>query len=110
MEIFRQRHGLGQGRAWVGGHEIGYHKLPHPHLLVQLLIFCGKALIDRVLGLTHELQYRVADVLRRNLQLTGDMIFHQLPEEAVVLVGQQIVKPNAASDKNLFHPGRARSS
>ena len=90
----------------MGGHEIGHHKLPHAHFPVQLLVFCGEPLIDRVLGLAHELQHRVADMLRGHLQLTGDMVFHQLTEEAVVLVRQQIVKPDAAADKHLFHPGQ----
>ena len=44
-------------------------------------------------------------MLRGDLQLPGDVVLHQLPEEGVLGVGQKIVKANAAANEDLLDPG-----
>ena len=44
-------------------------------------------------------------MLRRHLQLPGDVVLHQFLEEGVLFVCQQIVEADAAADKDLLHPG-----
>ena len=44
-------------------------------------------------------------MFRRNLQLPGNVELHQLFEEGIFLVSQQIVKPNTAADEDLLHTG-----
>ena len=53
-------------------------------------------------GLAHHAQDLIGHVLRRDLQLAGDVIAHQLLEERIARVGQQIVEPDAAADKDLL--------
>ena len=56
-------------------------------------------------GLSHAAQHRVGDVLRGDLQLTGDVVADQLPKEGVLPVRKKIVEADAAADKDLLHPG-----
>ena len=53
-------------------------------------------------GLAHHAQDLIGHVLRRDLQLAGDVIAHQLLEKRIARVGQQIVEPDAAADKDLL--------
>ena len=55
--------------------------------------------------LAHFLKNMVGDVLRRDLELPGDVIAHQLPEKRLGSVRQQIVKADAAADKDLLDAG-----
>ena len=105
-DVLGQGDGVLQPGARVGGHEIGHHVLIEMHLGAELLIFFHEALVDRVPGLAHEVQHMVADVLRGHPELARDVVFHQLPEEGVVLVRQQVVEADAAADEDLFHPGQ----
>ena len=43
-------------------------------------------------------------MLRRDLELPGDMVLHQLLEKRRFMVGQKIVKPDTAADEDLFDP------
>ena len=54
--------------------------------------------------LAHILQHWGADMLRRDLELPGDMVLHQLLEKRRFMVGQKIVKPDTAADEDLFDP------
>ena len=44
-------------------------------------------------------------MLRRDLQLAGDVVAHELLEKRVGRVGQQVVKADAAADKDLLDAG-----
>ena len=44
-------------------------------------------------------------MLRRHLQLSADMMGHQLLEKALVRIRQQIIEPDPGADEHLFHPG-----
>ena len=101
---FRQLHRLAKGRAGVGGHEVGHQVLLQMVLLIQGKIPGGKLLVNGVFGLTHFGQNGVRHVLRGHLQLAGYVVLHQLPEEGIPLVRQDVVKANAAADEDLLHP------
>ena len=105
-QIFGQLDGLLQRGAGVAAHQIGHQVLLLAQLLVDLPVFAHKAVIHAAVRLAHQLQHRVGDVLGRHLQLAGHMVFHQLTEEGFVLVAEQIVKADAAADKDLFHSGQ----
>ena len=53
-------------------------------------------------GLAHHAQHLIGHMLRRDLQLAGNMIAHQFLEKRVARVGQQIIEPDAAADEYLF--------
>ena len=55
--------------------------------------------------LSHIAQDLIRNVLRRDLELAGDVVLHQFAQEGRILVGQQIVKADAAADEDLLHPG-----
>ena len=40
-----------------------------------------------------------------HLKLSAYVMFHQLSEKRIVLIRQQIVKPDSGTDKDLFYPG-----
>ena len=89
----------------MGGHEIGHHILFQTTLLVEPLVLGQELVVYRSGRLSHLLQHRVGNVFRSHLQLAGHMIFHQLFEKRVVLIGQQVVKANAGANEHLFHAG-----
>ena len=89
----------------MAGHEVGNQVLLQAILAAQGEILLHKPVVHRISGLAHPGKHRIGNVLRGNLQLTGHMILHQLPEEGLLLLCQQIVKANAAADKYLLDPG-----
>ena len=101
-QVLRQLHRVAERAAGVRGHEIRHDELLHVLLLVDLLILLKELEVDRMTRLSHLLQHMVGDVLRRDLELAGDVIAHQLVEKCLGLVGQQIVEADAAADKDLF--------
>ena len=104
-QVLRQLHSVAERAAGVRGHEIGHHELLHVLLLVDLFVFFEEPEVDRVARLAHFLKNMVGDVLRRDLELAGDVIAHQLVEKCLGLVGQQIVEADAAADKDLLDAG-----
>ena len=91
----------------MAAHEIGHHKLLFSQPFVEMLVLGKKPPVHLVGGLAHHVQHRVGDVLRRHLQLAGDMVLHQLPQEGAVLVAEQVVEADAAADEHLLHPRQA---
>ena len=59
-------------------------------------------LINGMAWLAHIVQHPVRDVLGRDLELAGDVVQDQLLQKGGIGVGQQIVKTDAAADKDLF--------
>ncbi len=104
-QIFCQRDGVFHCAAGVRGHEIRHQELVHTLLLVELRVFFGKTQIDAVLRLSHLLQNRIRYMLRRDLQLPGDVIAYQLLEKHVRGVREHVVKADAAADKDLLDAG-----
>ena len=88
----------------MAGHEVGDEILIHAVLPVQGKIFFHKLVVHRVPGLAHPGENRVGHMLRGDLQLTGNVVLHQLPEKGVLLIRQQIVEADAAADEHLFDP------
>ena len=101
-QVFGQPYGLFHRAAGVGRHEVGHDVLLHALLLVDPFVFLHKLLVYGVRGLAHHAQHLIGHVLRRDLQLAGDVIAHQLLEKRVARVGQQIVEPDAAADEDLL--------
>ena len=90
----------------MAGHEVGDKVLIHPILLVQGEILVHKFVVHGVPGLAHPGKNRIGNVLRGNLQLAGNVVLHQLLEEGILLVREQIVKADAAADEYLLNPGK----
>ena len=78
-----------------------------PYCRFRAKYFASKLVVDRVSGLAHLGENRVGHMLRGDLQLTGNVVLHQLPEKGVLLVRQQIVEADAAADEHLFDPRAA---
>ena len=68
--------------------------------LVKLFL---KALIRFDMRLAHFIQYRRRAMLRRNLKLTGYVIFYKLVYKLVALVLHKIIITYAGADEHLFH-------
>ena len=77
----------------------------HSVLPVQGKVFLHKPVVHRVPGFAHAAEHRVGYMLRGYLQLSGNVVLYQLPEEGVLFICQQIVKADAAADEDLLDPG-----
>ena len=104
-DVLRQFNGFLQGGAGMAGHKIRYKVLIHAVLLIQCEILVHKLIVHRVPGFSHPVQNCIGHMLRGHFQLAGNVELHQFLEEGVLLVRQQIVKPDAAADEYLLHPG-----
>ena len=76
-------------------HQIGHKILLAAQLFVDAGIPLAELLVHLEGRLTHVVQGVVAHVLRRDLQLTGDVILHQFAEKGIVLIVHQIIVPHA---------------
>ena len=56
--------------------------------------------------LAHFIEHGGAAMLRRNLELTRNMVFDKLAEKSVVFVFEHIVVTNPRTDENFFHAGQ----
>ena len=100
-----QGDGVVQGAAGMGGHEIGDQELVLPVLLVQTFVFLLELFISTDVGLAHGIQHMAHAVLGGHLQLSADVMLHQIGEELSAFVLQQIVEADARPDEDLFHAG-----
>ena len=88
----------------MAGHQIRHQILLRATLLVQLLVLPPELQKHVKVRLSHVVQYRADAVLRRHLQLSRDMVLHQLLKERPVLVLQHIVVPDAAPHEHPLDP------
>ena len=106
IKVLGQINGVFQGAARVAGHQIRHKILFLASLLAQLIELVLE-LIERLNGrLAHVGQRVGCAVFGRDLELTGDVVLHQLFKEGIVRVGHQIVEPDAAADKDLLDAGQ----
>ena len=89
----------------MGGHQIRDKVLLFPDLPVHFPEFFCKCFVDAVLRLAHEGEHRGGYVLRGHFQLAADMIPAEFAEKFPLPVGQQIIKPDAGTDKYLLYTG-----
>ena len=66
------------------------------------MVFIEKPFVYRDRRLAHIAEHRIDAVLRRHLELAGDVVLHKLREERAVLVAEDIVKPHAGAHKHLL--------
>ena len=104
-DVFCQLDGFLQGGAGMAGHQVGNEVLVHTVLLVESKILVHKPVVNCISGLAHFVQHHIGYVLRRHLQLAGNVILHQFFKEGILFVRQQIVKPDTATDKYFFDTG-----
>ena len=105
VEILRERHGVRERAAGVRAHEVRHDVLFLIILVVELAVFVHEALVRADVGLAHVVEHGVDAVLGRDLELTGDVIAHELAEERVVVVAEHIVVADAAAHEHLLHAG-----
>ena len=97
VEVFGQIDGILEGAARVTGHEVRHEVLLFARLPAQL--------VELILKLVEGLDRRLAHVgegvggavLRRNFQLAGNVVLHQLLKESVIGVGHQVIEADAAA-------------
>ncbi len=89
------------------GHQVGNQELLLAQPVIDLLILTAKPVIDCYLRLSHLFQHCIGNVLRRNLQLSADMVSAELPKKGLIGIVNQIIKANTRANKNLFHPGQS---
>ena len=89
----------------MAGHQIGHDVLLFPHLLIKTAVFFQKAAVNRIGGLAHHREHRIGDVLGRNLELSRDVMAHQLAQKGIVLIAEQVIEPDSAADKHLLDAG-----
>ena len=83
----------------MAAHQVGDEILLLAHGFCQLI----KALLERLIcfdmRLAHFIEHMIRAVLRCDLELSGDMIPHELAEKLVILVSHQIVIADAGADE-----------
>ena len=77
-------------------------------MLLANLLGDGKELTPKAFvhvkgGFAHASKHTVGTMLGSNLELTADVVTYQLAKEIILFVKHQIVKANAASNKDLFY-------
>src|SRR5574344_238950 len=77
--------------------------LLEPKLLINFCIFSGKLFVHFVRAFPHKAEHAVAYVFGRNFKLAGNVMFAQFAEKCSVFVHHQVIKPDAASDKNFLY-------
>ena len=96
----RKLHRFFKRTARVARHQVRYKVL----LLAALFRGCVeplfKLLVNLDMRLSHQVEYLIAGMLRSYLELTADMILHQLVQEVVVLVLEHVIV--ADSRMNIF--------
>ena len=105
LEALCQINSIPHGRARMAGHQIRHQILLLAKSRTKLEILFAEALVNAEMRFTHAIQYTVGAMLGRNLELTADMVTHQLAEKAVIPIRHQIVKSDTGTDKDLFHTG-----
>ena len=66
------------------------------------MVFIEKPFIYRDRRLAHIAEHRIDAVLRRHLELAGDVVLHKLRKERTVLIAENIVKPHAGAHEHLL--------
>ena len=87
----------------MGRHKIRKCVLLLPRLFVARIEAADKFLIYFVARFSHIGKHTVRNVLRRNAELTADVILYQLGKERLVFIGQDIVKTDARADEDFLH-------
>ena len=89
------------------GHEIRHDILLFSKVAVELHVFCHKAVIQRGGGLAHQPQHPVGHMLRRDLELPGNMVLDERAQERVALVVHHIVIADAGTHEHALHARHA---
>ena len=110
IKVLCQIDGILEGAARVAGHEVGHEVLLFACLLAQLVELILELVEGLDGGLAHVGEGIGGAVLGRDLQLAGNVVLHQLFEEGVVGVGHQVVKADAAADKDLLDAAMQRAA
>ena len=78
--------GIIQRRARVAGHQIGYKILLFSNFVCNIKELLAEFFIDLKIGFSHASKHRRGAMLGRDLELTADVISHELAEERIVFV------------------------
>ena len=105
MEELCEGHCILQCGAGVRTHEIGNKVLLLLILFVDAAVLCPELFKHVEVGLAHVVQHAVHAMLGCHLQLTADVILHELCKKFAVFVLQHIVIADAAADEDLLHAG-----
>ena len=70
----------------MGGHEVGHQILLFSQILSDAVELILKLVVGLNGGLAHQLQHVVGAMLGSHLQLSADVICHDLAEEGVVCI------------------------
>ena len=84
-------------------HQIGHKILFTAQLFVDAGISLAELLVHLEGRLAHVVQGVVAHVLRRDLQLTGDVVLDQFAEERIVLFGHHVVVAQTGAHEHFLH-------
>ena len=87
------------------GHKIRHNELRLAVPGVERPVFIEKPLVHRDRRLAHIAEHAVDAVLRRYLELAGDVVLHKLGEERAVFVAEDVVKPHAGAHEHLPDAG-----
>ena len=85
------------------GHEVRHGILSLSLLPIQLTVALFKAFVQLVRRLVHIVQHPLGNMLRRDLELSADVMLDKLAQERLVFVIQDIIISNARTHKNLLH-------
>ena len=84
-------------------HQIGHKILLAAQFFVDAGIPLAELLVHLEGRLAHVVQGVVAHVLRRDLQLTGDVVLDQFAEERIVLFGHHVVVAQTGAHEHFLH-------
>ena len=87
----------------MAGHKVGNKVLFFPYFFIYIIELFTEFFVLLHTRLTHITKYIIADMLGSNFKLTAYVMLAQFIEKCVILIRNQIVIPDAASDKYLLH-------
>ena len=103
VEVLREHDGVIKRCTRMRAHQIGHKILLAAQLFVDAGIPLAELLVHLEGRLAHVVQGVVAHVLRRDLQLTGDVVLDQFAEERIVLLGHHVVVAQTGAHEHLLH-------
>ena len=101
-QVFRQLDGGEQVAARMAGNQVRDKVLFFAQFLIDALIFFTKRIVYVTPGLAHDGKNLRTDMLRRNLELTADMVLAKLAQESVGFIRHDIVIAQTGTHENLF--------
>ena len=107
VQKLRQLHGILQRAARMRGHQIRHQILLPSVLFVHRPVLVPEFFKYVEMRFAHVIEHARHTVLRRDLELSGDVVLHKLGQKRTALIFEQVVVTDARARKDLSHARNA---